>query len=156
MNRYEGLFIVDNATAMNDWDNLIEHIQGILAKHNGEVIELKKWEERKLAYKIGEHTRGTYIIMHFNAPAGSVLTMRKEYELSDKIIRVLVVNNDDPKKRMDINPIEESQADESKSDSVPADNGEATPVDVSGDENANAEKSEPVNAAVDEKVESDV
>ncbi len=94
MNRYEGMFLVDNTTVNNDWDNLVGHIQGILTKHNSENIETQKWGERKLAYKIGEHVHGTYILVRFDAPNIAVSAMRKEFELSDKIIRLLILRDD--------------------------------------------------------------
>lgn len=103
MNRYEGLFVVDNAIVMNDWDNLVDHIQGVLTKHKSENLDLQKWGERKLAYKIGLHTRGTYILVRFEAPGDSVLTIRKEFELSDKVIRILIVRDDKPEGQPTIN-----------------------------------------------------
>lgn len=99
MNRYEAMFLVDNATATNDWDNLIIHIRDILTKHGSEIIEIQKFGERKLAYKIGDHSRGTYILIRFNAPGLSVSKIRKEYRLSDKVIRTLIVRDDKQKRQ---------------------------------------------------------
>ena len=94
MHRYEGMFLVGNTAANDDWDNLVDHIQGVLTKHGAEVIELNKWEERKLAFTIGDHTRGTYIIVLFNASGTSIPKIRHDYSLSETIIRSLILRDD--------------------------------------------------------------
>lgn len=91
MKLYEGMFLIDNALANNEWENVVNHIQDILTKHNSEILKIGKWEERKLAYKIGKHTRGTYLLAHFNAPNSEILSIRKECQISDKILRTLIV-----------------------------------------------------------------
>lgn len=91
MRRYEGMFLIDNALANNELENVVKHIQDILTKHHSEMLKIGKWEERKLAYKIGKHTRGTYLLAYFNAPASEILLIRKECQISDKILRTLIV-----------------------------------------------------------------
>lgn len=102
MNLYECMFLVDSGTAANDWDGIVSYIHGILTKHNSEIIKTQKFGERKLAYKIGDYTRGAYILVNFNAPTGSIVLMRREFELSDKVIRLLIVRNDEPKKKIPV------------------------------------------------------
>lgn len=94
MHRYEGMFLVGNTAANDDWDNLVDHIQGVLTKHGAEVIELNKWEERKLAFNIGDHTRGTYIIVLFNADGSSITKIRHDFSLSESVIRSLILRDD--------------------------------------------------------------
>ena len=98
LNNYEGMFLVDNAIATNEWDELINHIQDILTKHGSEIIDTQKWGEMKLAYNIGSHSRGTYIVILFKAPNLSIVKIRRDCELSDKIVRSLIVRNDESKK----------------------------------------------------------
>lgn len=113
LNRYEGMIIVDNAIVMNDWDNFVTHVKDVQAKHNTEIIDIQKWGEKKLAYKIGDHTRGTYVLVRFNAPGSSVLALRKEYELSDKVIRILIVRDDKPERNITLSIDDSAAAKES-------------------------------------------
>ena len=94
LNQYEGMFLVDNATATDEWDNLVNHIHDVLTKQGSEIVSTQKWGEGKLAYKIGNHTRATYVLVKFNAPGSSIVKIRKEFILSDKIIRSLIVRDD--------------------------------------------------------------
>ena len=61
---YEGMFLVDSAQAQN-WDAIITTIKTILERAEAEIVSMKKWDERKLAYEIGGKTRGTYILCYF-------------------------------------------------------------------------------------------
>jgi small subunit ribosomal protein S6 len=85
------MFVIDNSVASNDWDGAVKHVQEILQKGGARVLSVEKWGERKLAYKIGPHKRGTYMLVYFEAPAGAIVPMRRECQLSDKIIRSLML-----------------------------------------------------------------
>lgn len=90
------MFLVDNAAATNDWDGVVEHVRGILTKYDSEVKDALKWDERKLAYKIDDHVRGTYVLSRFDAPAVSIAKIRNDCQLSDTIIRALFVRDEKP------------------------------------------------------------
>ena len=67
MRMYEGLFLIDNAHANTEWDNVVKRIQDILQKNGTEILKIEKWGEKKSAYKVKGHKRGTYLLIHFNA-----------------------------------------------------------------------------------------
>lgn len=94
MRMYEGLFLIDNAHASTEWDNVVKHIQDILQKNGAEILKTEKWGEKKLAYKIKSHKRGTYLLIHFNAKNSAITPIRKNFQLSDYIIRFLIVKDD--------------------------------------------------------------
>src|SRR5574340_539110 len=91
---YEGLFIIDNAHASMEWDNVVKHINDILQKNGAEILKSEKWGEKKLAYKIKGHKRGTYLLIHFNAKNTAIAMIRRDLQLSDYIIRSLIVKDD--------------------------------------------------------------
>ncbi len=94
MRMYEGLFLIDNARASMEWDNVVKHIHDILQKNGSEILKTEKWDEKKLAYKIKGHKRGTYLLIHFNAKNTAIATSRRDLQLSDYIIRSLIVKDD--------------------------------------------------------------
>ncbi len=94
MRMYEGLFLIDNAHANMEWDTVVKHIQDILQKNGAEVLKTEKWGEKKLAYKVNGHKRGTYLIIHFNAKNTVLVTIKRDFQLSDYIIRSLIVKDD--------------------------------------------------------------
>ncbi|MCF6155244.1 MAG: 30S ribosomal protein S6 [Candidatus Brocadia sp.] len=91
---YEGLFLIDNAHASMEWDNVVKHIHDILQKNGAEILKTEKWGEKKLAYKIKGHKRGTYLLIHFNAKNTAVAMIKRDFQLSDYIVRSLIVKDD--------------------------------------------------------------
>jgi small subunit ribosomal protein S6 len=85
------MFLIDNTVATNDWDGAVKHVQEILQKGGAKVLSVEKWAERKLAYKIGPHKRGTYMLVYFEAPTGAITTIRKECQLSETVVRNLIL-----------------------------------------------------------------
>ena len=61
------MFLVDSGQAASDWDGIVGLIETILKKADAEVVCLRKWSDRKLAYEIGHKSRGTYILCYFKA-----------------------------------------------------------------------------------------
>lgn len=94
MRMYEGLFLIDNAHASMEWDNVVKHIHDILQKNGAEILKTEKWGEKKLAYKIKGHKRGTYLLIHFNAKNTAIVTIKRDFQLSDYIIRSLIIKDE--------------------------------------------------------------
>ena len=89
---YEGMFLVDSALAGSNWDGVNQTIKTILDKADAEIVSIKKWDDRKLAYEIKGKSRGTYILCYFRADGGKIKDIEKSVQLSEQIIRVLVLN----------------------------------------------------------------
>ena len=90
---YEGMFLVDSAQAA-DWDATKAVLEGVLNRANAEILEMKKWDDRRLAYEINKKTRGTYILCYFNADCDKIQDVEKGAQLSDQIMRVLILNTE--------------------------------------------------------------
>ncbi len=91
MKTYEAMFLIDSNTASNNWDGAVRHVQEVLQKGGAKVLSLEKWGERKLAYKIGQHKRGTYMLVYFEAPTKAITPIRRECQLSEIIVRSLIL-----------------------------------------------------------------
>jgi small subunit ribosomal protein S6 len=91
---YEGMFLIDSAEAAKDWDGIIETITKILTKADAEIISIRKWDERPLAYKIRKCERGTYILTYFRAVGPKIHEIERDVQLSERIMRALILNAD--------------------------------------------------------------
>ena len=89
---YEGMFLIDSALANTDWDGIIKAITTILEKAEAEIVSIKKWDERKLTYDIKRVSRGTYILCYFKAAGKKVHEIEKSVQLSEQIMRALILN----------------------------------------------------------------
>jgi small subunit ribosomal protein S6 len=90
---YEAMFLIgQNVSA--DLTAVIQHINDILARGNGEVIAMRKWDERRLAYEIRGQKRGLYILVYFRAPGPDVAHIERDCNLSEKILRTMILRAD--------------------------------------------------------------
>ena len=91
-NLYEGMFLIDSALAAANWDGIVSVITKILERAKAEIISIRKWDDRKLAYDIKGKSRGLYIICYFRVDGGKIQDIEKNVQLSEQIIRVLILN----------------------------------------------------------------
>jgi small subunit ribosomal protein S6 len=89
---YEGMFLVDSAKAGSDWEGINAAIRKILERAEAEIILIRKWDDRRLAYEIKHVGRGTYILAYFRADGQSIQGIEKAVQLSEQILRVLILN----------------------------------------------------------------
>ncbi|MDX2017339.1 MAG: 30S ribosomal protein S6 [Planctomycetota bacterium] len=90
---YEGMFLLSQAVAA-DFGGAIDHIRELIAKAHGEILAMKKWDERRLAYEIKGQKRGVYILVYFKAPGGEMARLERDCNLSEKILRSIVLRAD--------------------------------------------------------------
>jgi small subunit ribosomal protein S6 len=91
---YEAMFLIDSAEAAKDWDGILELINKMLTRADAEIVSIRKWDERALAYPIRQCTRGTYILSYFRADGKKIHEIERDVQLSERIIRVLVLRAD--------------------------------------------------------------
>jgi small subunit ribosomal protein S6 len=91
LNKYEAMFLLP-ASATAELDASIKNVTGIIERHGGKIIVIKKWDERKLTYEIKKQKRGLYIIAYFTAPGTAVGAIERDVNLSEDIVRVLVTD----------------------------------------------------------------
>jgi len=88
---YEGMFLIDANLAAKDWSAIETHIHEILKKHRAELLYSEKWPERKLAYDIKGAKKGTYYLTYFNAPAEAIREIENDSRLSERVLRLLII-----------------------------------------------------------------
>jgi len=86
------MFLVDSAEAGTDWDGVLGTITKMLEKVKAEIVSIRKWDDRRLAYDIRGVSRGTYIICYFRVDGQKVQDIEKSVQLSERIMRVLILN----------------------------------------------------------------
>jgi len=91
---YEAMFLIDSAEAAKDWDGIIELITKMLNKIDGQIISLKKWDERPLAYPIKKCVRGVYILTYFKAEGPRITELERDVLLSERIMRALILRTE--------------------------------------------------------------
>ena len=90
---YEGMFLVDSAQA-SDWDAVVKTIKKLLKRSDAEIVTIRNWAERRLAYEIDHKSRGTYVLCFFKADGDKIRNIEKDVQLSEQVMRVLILGTE--------------------------------------------------------------
>jgi small subunit ribosomal protein S6 len=91
---YEALFLVDAGEAASDWQGINDHIKKILERNEAEILSMRKWDDRPLAYPIMGKKRGVYIIVYFNALSAKLASIEHDIRLSERIMRSMILRGE--------------------------------------------------------------
>jgi small subunit ribosomal protein S6 len=92
---YEGMFILDPAKFTRDPGAAAQQIADLITQHGGTVLAARLWDERKLAYPIKGHKKGIYWLTYFTVPGGNLIAFDRQCEITDEILRKLILKIDD-------------------------------------------------------------
>ncbi len=91
--QYEAMFLLSQAVAA-DLGGAVEHVKGIIARSHANLIALRKWDERRLAFEIDKQKRGTYILAYFTCDPVNVSHIERDCNLSEQVMRAMILRAD--------------------------------------------------------------
>jgi small subunit ribosomal protein S6 len=86
--RYEAVYIFDSALEDATIAEKLEKLQGLL--NLAEPATIEHWGRRQLAYKIGRHENGYYVISNFTAAPAVLPEFERALTLEESVVRYLV------------------------------------------------------------------
>jgi small subunit ribosomal protein S6 len=92
-NTYEAMFLLGQAATQENEHGVVL-AKTLIERHGGQILVIKKWDERPLRYEIKGQKRGTYVIAYFKAPANAITPLEREVKLSSDFLRVMVTRAD--------------------------------------------------------------
>lgn len=95
MNLYEAMFVVNHNAAKESYEKTEAEVLACITRHGGEIVNSLRWDDRRLAYEIKKHKRGTYILVHFNAPGEAIQRIEKQARLCEVVLRCLIIADED-------------------------------------------------------------
>ncbi len=72
-----------------------ERINTTIASSGGEIVSRNDWGKRRLAYPIKKITEGNYVSLQVNLPPTAVRPIERALQLSDDVLRYLVIRVDE-------------------------------------------------------------
>ena len=93
-NVYEGMFILDSNRYGRDPEGVSGRISKLIESAGGRLLVSRLWEERRLAYAINGHRKGTYWLSYFHLEGGKLAEVERNCMLDDAILRVLFLKVD--------------------------------------------------------------
>jgi len=92
---YEILFIADPNLGEPEVDALAAQVQGYVEKDGGKIQKLEKWGKKRLAYVVGRHREGYYVLLVASGPGALVREVERRLKVTDGIFRYLTVRVDE-------------------------------------------------------------
>jgi small subunit ribosomal protein S6 len=96
MNRkYELVYVVSPEASDDQVAELHSQVDAIVQRMNGQIEKTDNWGRRKLAYEIGRHKEGTYVLEVINGGGDLMKEIDRRLKVIDLVIRHLVVRVDE-------------------------------------------------------------
>jgi small subunit ribosomal protein S6 len=96
MNRkYELVYVVSPDATEEQVTDLHNQVAAIVQRMGGTLEKTENWGRRKLAYEIGRHKEGTYVLEAIDGNGDLMKEIDRRLKVSDLIIRHLVVRIDE-------------------------------------------------------------
>ena len=93
--KYELVYIVSPEATDDHVTELHTQIEGIVQRMGGQIEKTENWGRRKLAYEIGRHKEGTYVLEVINGGGDLMKEIDRRLKVTDLVIRHLVVRVDE-------------------------------------------------------------
>ncbi|MCA9128156.1 MAG: 30S ribosomal protein S6 [Planctomycetales bacterium] len=124
---YDCFFLFDSNKYNRDPGGVAASVQNAIEELGGEILASRLWEERKLAYPIDGHNKGTYWITYFNLETDKLVELNRNCQLNGNIMRFLITKVDprlvetlvahalgtaEPERRVEIEPVSVGEFDD--------------------------------------------
>ena len=102
MNRkYELVYVVSPDATDDQVTDLHTQVEAIVQRLGGQIEKTENWGRRRLAYEIGRHKEGTYVLELINGSGELMKEIDRRLKVSDLVIRRLVVRIDEVQEVID-------------------------------------------------------
>lgn len=93
--QYEVVYIVTPEATDEVVADLHQQVEAIVQRFGGSIERTENWGRRRLAYEIGHHREGTYVLEVLNGPGEMVRELDRRLKVTDQVIRHLAVRVDE-------------------------------------------------------------
>ena len=90
INSYETMFIVDVANGEEAAKATVAKFTDIIAK-NAEIVEVRDWGKRRLAYLINDKPEGYYTVVTFKSEPEFPAELERLYNIDENVMRSMVI-----------------------------------------------------------------
>jgi small subunit ribosomal protein S6 len=96
--QYELVYILPPDTTEQQATDLHEQIEAIVTRMHGVIDKSENWGRKKLAYDIGHHKEGVYVLEVINGSGELMKEIDRRLRVIDQIVRHMIVRVDEEKK----------------------------------------------------------
>jgi small subunit ribosomal protein S6 len=92
---YELVYIVSPEATEQEITDLHTQVEQIVQRFSATIEKTENWGRRKLAYEIGHHREGTYVVETIRGSGELMKEIDRRLRVTDSIIRHLIVRVDE-------------------------------------------------------------
>jgi small subunit ribosomal protein S6 len=96
--QYELVYILPPDSTEQQVTELHDQVAGVVTRMHGEIEKTDNWGRRRLAYEIGRHKEGVYVLEVINGSGDLMKELDRRLRVMDQVIRHMVVRSDEEKK----------------------------------------------------------
>jgi small subunit ribosomal protein S6 len=96
--QYDLVYILPPDSTEQQATEMHDQIAGIVSRLNGTIEKTENWGRRKLAYEIGPHKEGVYVLEVINGGGDLVKEIDRRLKVLDAVIRHMIVRVDEETK----------------------------------------------------------
>ena len=93
--KYELVYVVSPEASDDQVADLHNQVEAIVQRIGGAIERTDNWGRRRLAYEIGRHKEGTYVLEVINGTGELMKEIDRRIKVTDLIIRHLIVRVDE-------------------------------------------------------------
>jgi small subunit ribosomal protein S6 len=91
---YELGFILNPEVSEEQTRAILERIEQIVSRRDGQVVKVNQWGRRRLAYPIQHHRDGYYVFIDMILAPETVLELDRTLKVSEEVLRQLITRRD--------------------------------------------------------------
>lgn len=91
MKKYLAMYIIKPELTEENYKTIIEEMNKIFTDNNSEVVSVKEWGLKDMAYEINDFRRGYYVLVNVNATPEAITEYNRISNIREDIIRHIVV-----------------------------------------------------------------
>jgi len=99
--QYELVYILPPDSTEQQVAEIHEQVDSVVSRMNGKIEKTDNWGRRKLAYEIGPHKEGVYVLEVINGPGDLTKELDRRLKVLDQVVRHIIVRVDQEKQVVD-------------------------------------------------------
>ena len=99
--QYDLVYILPPDTSEQQATEMHDQVAAIVSRLNGTIEKTENWGRRKLAYEIGPHKEGVYVLEVINGSGELMKELDRRLKVMDQVIRHMIVRVDEEKRVVD-------------------------------------------------------
>jgi small subunit ribosomal protein S6 len=100
MRRYELMLVLRPDAPDERIAAIVDRTTRQIATDGGQIVKVAPWGRRRLAYPIERYREGSYHIIVFEAPPGTIAEIERTLLITEEVLRHLIVRQDRPAKAL--------------------------------------------------------